>query len=62
MWRPYFASASDLTFNQVVRCSPDFYKPFEFMKVDQRPIMPQPWQADCFAKGRLSREGLRGRL
>jgi len=46
------ASTSDLTLNQVVRCSPDFYNAFEFMKVDQRPILRQPWQAKCFLDGK----------
>jgi hypothetical protein len=44
----YLASIPDLTIHQVVRCIPDFYKPFEFMKVDQCPILPEPWRANCF--------------
>jgi len=44
----YLASMPDLTIHQVVCYSPDFYKPFEFMKVDHRPISPEPWHANCF--------------
>src|SRR5882762_6130960 len=44
----HLASTSDLTIHRVVRYSPDFYKPFEFLKVDQCPILREPWHANCF--------------
>jgi hypothetical protein len=35
-------SISDLTFNQMGRRSPHFYKSFEFIKLNQAPILPEP--------------------
>jgi hypothetical protein len=52
----YLASMPDLTIHQVVCYSPNFYKPFEFMKVDQCPILPEPWHANCFFDSRSSRK------
>jgi hypothetical protein len=37
----------------MVRCSPDVYKPFEFMKVDHCAVLRQPWQANCFVNGAI---------
>jgi len=28
-----------------------FCKPFEFMKVDQRPMLGEPWRANCKFQG-----------
>ena len=36
-----------LTFGQVVRCSSIFCNPIGFMKVDQRPMLGEPWRANC---------------
>jgi hypothetical protein len=56
IWTPNLAATSDLTIHQVVWCIIDFYKPFEFMKVDHCPILPEPWHANCFLDSRSSRK------